>query len=176
MEKEAMEAGLAGKDARALELRRALERYYEEAVTDPVVQMQNLNWLALMASYNGEQAEAIWAAEKCISTYEQEPVQRDVILAKLMLVLSYVLAEAGRCSDAIPYAEEARTKLAQVHGEDDFGVLSIAENIENRCGTGKLGLTFHGPALFSLRRNVPPTSTVYLLAGHSVRDCASLPE
>lgn len=119
-----------GKFVEAKLLRTELERIHDQSAADATVRVSNLNMLAFLATCSGDLAEAVRAAEKCLSIYREMPHRRDEKLATYLMMLACVLAEAGRFVDAVAHGEEAFSLFRRCYGEKDEFTQFRARDVE----------------------------------------------
>ena len=131
IESEAHKSKLLGRFAEAMALRAELERLHDQIGANPTEKVKNLNQLAFLAACSGAPAEAVRAAEKCLTIYRQVPNTREETLATYLMMLAYVLAETERFSEAIPLGEEALSLFGRFHGEQSDFFQFRAKDIES---------------------------------------------
>jgi tetratricopeptide (TPR) repeat protein len=130
LQSEARRLKAVGDYAGALRLRLQLERLHADGGASAVEQAKNLNQLAHVAVHTGAVQEAERAARKCVELYRPIALEHDETLATYMMMLSVVLAIAGKFEEAVRYGEEALETFKLNHGEHDSFVTDRKKDIE----------------------------------------------
>lgn len=126
-----------GKYEEALAFRLEAERLYDRMGATTLERVNNLNFIAYLAACVDDPAEAVCAAEKCLAIYGNVSDRRDDVRATsgerratYLSMMCFVLAEAGRFEEAIPYGEAALSIFIANHGPDNDFVRDRAADVE----------------------------------------------
>lgn len=113
-----------------LKFRQDVERRQDQAGSPHATIASNMNRLAYYAACSGERAEAVRAAEKCLTHYRQVPTIREETLAAYLMMLAATLAEAGRFQEAVRNGEDALYLFVRNHGDHSEFVQFRSQDIE----------------------------------------------
>jgi hypothetical protein len=100
LEVQARDLKNADRYSEAFAVRLRLEQLHVEGNSPVRDQIGNLNWLAYLGVHTGNLADAERAARKCLDLYRAVAGAADEKLATYTMMLSAVLAEAGKFSEA----------------------------------------------------------------------------